>query len=473
MKRILSISINYRSAPVELREKLSFSGERLAPAMRRLAQILPGCEVVLLSTCNRTELYLTTQDDCACQAETICLDFLAQAAHLPQETLLQAAAVRSGEAAVRHLLRVAAGLDSLVIGENEILGQVKQAYAAALACDTCGPLLSALFRSAIQAGKRARAQAEVGRARQSVAAVVVALARQSLPPTDCSGQPDLPTAPGDLSGVASEYSTPPGNLSTAAKVHSAAFGGANTSDSAAAADNAAAGEPSHQAGDLSGHTALIVGAGKISAMTARLLVQAGLRCILIANRTYAHAVKLAEGLGGQAVHFDQLDDFLEPADIVICSTGAPHTVLHLPAVQKAMLRRAQRPLLIADLAVPRDVDEQVAELPNVRLVNIDDLESLAADMLPLSAAAVQHAEQVVCEETRAFQHWLGERRSANRIAALQAKADAICQAQLEKTLRRCPDLRADQQDALQALAHAIAGHLLADQIREIKAEAQE
>jgi glutamyl-tRNA reductase len=407
MSLILSLSLNYRSSPVEVREKLSFTGERLEPGLRRLAERLPDCEVVILSTCNRTEIYLACpHDDQACLIEDAALNYLAEHAHISGQALLEVMQVRSGEAAAHHLLRVAAGLDSLVTGENEILGQVKDAYGVALQAGTCGAVLAALLRSAIQAGKRARAQAGVGQARQSVASVVVALARQTFA-QGCEA-------------------------------------------------------------DLSGRTALMIGAGKISAMTARLLVQAGLRCVLVANRTFDRAVKLAEGLGGQAVHFDCLGEHLSAADIVICSTGAPHTVLHLPTVQQAMLRRPQRPLLIADLAVPRDVDPQVAELPNVRLADIDDLEELAAEMLPLSAAAVQQAEQVVCEELALFNRWLDERHSAARIAALQAKADEVCRIQLKKTLRRLPDLTDEQEKALQAMAHAIASQIMAEQIKEIK-----
>jgi glutamyl-tRNA reductase len=400
MDELLLIGLNYRIAPVEVRERLAFVPERIPQALQALAGGLPGGEVALLSTCNRTEIYLSTPErDAGLAAVTA---FLAGHAGLAPQALPGMVYIRYGEDAAHHLLRVAAGLDSLVTGENEILGQVKDAYQQALAARTCACQLSALFQHALQAGKQAHAQTEIGQARQSVASVVVALASQIDP-------------------------------------------------------------------NLANHTALLIGAGKISSMTARALTRAGLRCILIANRTFERAQKLAQALGGQAVHFDSLEASLVQADIVICSTGAPHTVLHAGSVQRAMAARAGRPLLIADLAVPRDVDPEVAGIHNVRLANIDDLEALVPRLAPLSVQARQQAEDVVCDTLEALRQWSRQRQSAGVIAAMQKQAEAICQVQVGKTMRRLGLHAPEQQAALEVMANAVANKLLHSPIQHLKA----
>ena len=273
---ILMIGLNHKVAPVEVRERLAFGPERIPVVLEELKhdEAAGVNEVVLLSTCNRTEVYICTCDSSGGEAKL--REFLADHARLPVGELQRMLYVRRGVEAVEHLMQVAAGLDSLVLGENEILGQVRSAGEMAQAAGATGPILSALFRYAIQAGKRARAETEIGRGDISVASVVVEMAEQAF-------------------------------------------------------------------GPLNERTALLIGAGKISAITARALVKAGLRCILIANRTYERAEKIAKNLNGTAVHFDVLDEVLMQADIVICSTGAPHIVLHADAVEKAQKIRLWTP----------------------------------------------------------------------------------------------------------------------------------
>jgi len=407
MDELLLVGLNYRIAPIEVRERLAFVPERISQALGELAaELRAGLpagslapEVALLSTCNRTEVYVSSPQRQAGLA-AVCA-YLAWHANLDPKMLPGLVYIRYDEDAARHLLRVAAGLDSLVTGENEILGQVREAYQQAQMAHTSGCRLSALFQHALQAGKRARSHTEIGQARQSVASVVVALARQIDP-------------------------------------------------------------------DLANRTALLVGAGKISALTARALVRAGLHCILVANRTYERAQKLARSLGGQAVHFDSLETCLAQADIVICSTGAPHTVLHTDSVRRAMAARPTRPLLIADLAVPRDVDEAVAGIPNVRLADIDDLEALVPQVAPLSVAARQQAEAVVCDTLEALRQWCQQRQAVDLIAALQSQAATICQVQVSKTMRRLGLHAPEQEAALHAMANAIASKLLRAPIQHLK-----
>jgi glutamyl-tRNA reductase len=412
---IFVIGLNHKVALVAVRERLAFSAERIAailPEMivgveRRVrgvyaSQRMQGAqgvqaEAVILSTCNRTEIYV-----CApAGAESAVRGYLSEYGQLSLSALDAVLYTYRGDGAARHLLRVAAGLDSLVIGENEILGQVKDAFQMAQAAETIGPILSALFRYALQTGKRVRNETDIGHAALSVATIVVELAQG-----DC--------------------------------------------------------------GSLTDRTALLIGAGKMSSLTARALVQAGLRCVLVANRTYQRAEKLARSLGGRAVHFDALAENLIQADIVICSTGAPHIVLHVEDVLAALAARPDQPLLVVDLAVPRDADPAIGELPGVRLADIDDLETQVQTHHPLAVAVRQAAEAIVRDELDDFRVWSDARLSVPVIRALRARADDIRQAELERTLHRLGDLTPQQQRAIEAMGRAIVGKLLHDPIVHLK-----
>jgi len=182
--------------------------------------------------------------------------------------------------------------------------------------------------------------------------------------------------------------------------------------------------------------------------------------VLVANRTYDRAERLAGRLGGSAVHFDTLAGSLVEADIVVCSTGAPHIVLHTDTVAAAMQRRAGRPLLVIDLAVPRDADPEIRSLPGVYLTDLDDLESLVAERHPATVADREAAQAIVAETTAEFLEWRRARRAAPVIRALRAEAEAICREQLEKTLRRMGEITPEQEQAIEKLAQSLAGKLL-------------
>jgi glutamyl-tRNA reductase len=402
---ILIIGLNHKVAPVHVRERLAFGLERIPIILKELLNGETGIkEAVLLSTCNRTEAYICTRDSSAGEARLI--DFFAVHAKLPPENLRRMVYILQGREAAEHLMQVAAGLDSLVLGENEILGQVRSAAEMAQLAGATGPMLSALFRYAVQAGKRARAETEIGRGNISVASVVVELAE-------------------------------------------AAFG------------------------PLNDRTALLIGAGKISSITARALVRAGLRCILIANRTFEKAQKLAKNLNGTAVHFDALDEVLTKADIVICSTGAPHIVLHADTVAKAQNARDNHPLLIADLAVPRDADPNIASIPGVKLANIDDLEIIVKTGHPLTTSICQEVEAIIRQELDGFCQWDGARRCVPVIQALHNRAEVIYQSEVEHTLRRLGPLTPRQERLVQAMGKAIAEKLLHEptiRLRELSAD---
>lgn len=402
---ILAIGLNHKAALIEVRERLAFNQHRIPLALQEwVGNEASGIrEAVLISTCNRSEGYV-----CACdpaQAETYLLEFLAHYAGMETEQLRSLVYILRGEAAAQHLMRVTCGLDSLVLGENEILGQVKRSVELAQAAGATGPILSALFRYAIQAGKRARAETEIGRGKLSIANVVVELAKQTF-------------------------------------------------------------------GRLNERTALLIGAGKFSAITARALTGAGLHCIMVANRTFEKAEKLAHSLNGTVVHFDRLNESLLQADIVICSTGAPHILLHAETVAQTQALRQDRHLLIADLSVPRDADPAIACLPGVKLVNIDDLDQIARHSLRLVAPVCQQVEALIHEELEGFQQWLGTRRCAPLIQALHQQAETIYQAEVEHTLRRMGPLTPQQERMVQAMGKAIAAKLLHEPTVRLRTLAQ-
>lgn len=387
---LLLIGLNHHTAPVDVRERLAVTPSHL-PELLRALRDAPGVgEVVVVSTCNRFEIYAVVDDAAARQPAIV--ETLAKSRGLGSCEFACHLTTRAGADAARHLFRVAAGLDSLLVGEHQILGQVKDAFQAAQAAGTLGDLLCGLFQRALTAGKRARSETEIGQGARSLGQVAVALARETL-------------------------------------------------------------------GDLTDRTALLVGVGKINKIAGRALVESGLRWLLVANRTFERAVEVAQLLGGRAVHFDALAQGLADSDLVIVATGAPHIVLHASDVRVAMARRAARPLVVIDLAVPRNVDPAARALTNVRLYDMDDLSAVVATQHPIAAHAIAAAEEIVAQEVAEFIAWQREREVAPRIVALRVQAEAIRQAEVTKTLERL-DLAPEQRQAIDALATALTNKLL-------------
>ncbi len=396
MDEILFLGVNHKHASVELRERLAFSPEQNHRMLKEFKNFTGEREIVVVSTCNRSEFYLCSKD--ICQFESQLKSYLAEKSQLSVDRLDELLFRLVGEEVVSHLIKVASGLDSLVLGEHEILGQVKDAYDIALSEKGCGTVLSSAFRHAIRAGKRVRTETEIGYTGRSVSSVVVELARKICGPID-------------------------------------------------------------------NHTALIIGAGKISSLTGRALVSAGLNCVFVANRTFEKATKLAGQLGAKhasAINFENLNNYLPKADIVICSTGAPHIVLHAQQVKNAMATRPDKPLLVIDLAMPRDADPKIRDIPNTCLKGIDDLQELAEQTQPLTAKALSDAEYIVNEELLAFKNWYQAYQNAPLIRSLRSKADTILQTELEHTLKKLGELTPEQQQAITLMGHSIVNKLLHD-----------
>lgn len=330
---VLVLGLSHHTAPVSVRERFAFPDKQVPEALARLRASGWAQEAVIVSTCNRVELYVATSRPAA---ETFAglHQFLLEARG--QTEPVDGVCYRLTEPdSVRHLFRVAAGLDSMVLGETEILGQLKRAYGLALEHGHTGPVLNRLFQSAFNVAKQVRTQTAIQRGSVSVGSVAVELAEKIF----------------------------------------------------------------HRLAD---QDVMVIGAGDTSEKTARALLSRGARSILVANRSHDRAQALAAQLGGRAIRFEEWEAFFQQVNIVISSTSAPHYILDRAKLEPLMRRRRGRPLLLIDIAVPRDVDPAVNQMENVYLYNIDDLQSIADEYLRQRQNEVQRAEAIIAEKVRAL-----------------------------------------------------------------------
>jgi glutamyl-tRNA reductase len=404
MSELLALGVSYKTAPVELRERVALPEGRAASVLRELVSTEHTYEAVALSTCNRTELYLAVGDDV--EAETTALGVLARQADIrPTELLAHLYSLRNTDAA-RHLFRVTAGLDAMVVGETEIQGQVKRAYELALVEGTTSAIMNRLFREALAAGKRIRTETSIGSGHVSVSSVAVQLARETL-------------------------------------------------------------------GDLAGRHVVIVGAGETGELTAKALVEAGVDSVFVANRHYDRAIGLAQRFGGKAVRFDDLPSELERADIVVSSTGSPHHIVERDELEAVVESRRARPLLLIDIAVPRDIDPKVAELEGVVLRDIDDLQRVVERNLSGREAEARRAESLIDHELERFTRWLETLEVVPTIAALRARGEAVARQVVAENRGRWETLSEADQERLELLAATIAKRLFQQPILRLKAHGDE
>jgi glutamyl-tRNA reductase len=391
MSELLALGASHKTAPLALRERIALTDHAAEPLLRELTAHDAIGEAVALSTCNRTELYLMVSDPV--EAESAVLALLARRAGIrPTELLDGIYALRNCDAA-RHLYRVSSGLESMIVGEAEVQGQVKRAYEAALAARTTGPMTNKLFRAALATGKRVRTETAISVGRASVASVAVDAARDAL-------------------------------------------------------------------GDLTARHVLLVGAGETAEMTARALHDHGVTTMFIANRRRDRAIALAQHFGGQSGSFDALPGELARADIVISSTSSPHALLGAEELALVTAERRGRPLLLIDLAVPRDIDPACAELPGVTLLDIDGLQAQVRRHISVRQAEARRAEGIVEEEIQAFAGWLGSLDVMPTVSALRARGDDIVAQVLAENEGRWEALGERDRKRVEALARAIAKRLL-------------
>ena len=376
MKLVL-VGTSHHLAPLELRERVAFPRDAAAALARELAEA--GLESVCLSTCNRTELYLATDDPDTAEA----------AAEARLAAVGDALYRLRDQAAALHLFRVAAGLDSMVPGEGEILGQVRAAYEIG----ATGPFLDRLFRQALHAGRKARAQTAIGESPASVSSAAAALAEQVF-------------------------------------------------------------------GDLDGRTIVLLGAGKVSELAARNLLSRGARVAVVANRSTDRAESLAARLGAEPLSLERVGEVLREAEVVVSSTSAPGFVLRRDDVAGALRGRRGRPLLFVDLAVPRDLDPEIASLDGCYLYDLDDLEAVVTETLAGRRREAERAEGIVAAEAARFREWQASLEVVPAISSLRAHAEEIRAAELAKAEPRLGRLTEGERRTVESVTAQIVNKLL-------------
>ena len=400
------VGLSHKTAPVEIREKLTFPAQ--PPGGGAVAAHLDAdavAEAVIVSTCNRTEIYAVTVSRVRRPRRD---HRLHRDYHdLDRHELVRYLYISEGEAVVRHLFRVVASLDSMVLGEAQILGQVKEAYDHAFVNGACGRVFNKLFRQSFEVGKRVRTETDIGENAVSISYAAVELAKKV-------------------------FET------------------------------------------LEGRTILVLGAGKMSELTAKHLVSNGVKKVLVANRTYERAQELAEKFDGEAIRYDELFDRMREADIVISSTAATHYVDHQGPGRRGRARAARRsPLFLIDIAVPRDIDPAVNDLADVYLYDIDDLNGVVSPNLEERMLEAERAEVIIDEEMVAFERWLESMEVVPTVAAIRAKAEAIRQAELEKAIKRLGGLSEKELKTVEALTCSIVNKMLhgpTERLKDVAAE---
>jgi glutamyl-tRNA reductase len=388
---VVVIGLNHRTAPLDLLERMAVTDARLPKALHDLCSREHVSEALVLSTCNRTEVYAVAERFHGAYSDI--RSFLAELSYLPPEEFADHLYVHYDSAAASHLMAVTSGLDSAVLGETEIQGQVKRAWEQARDEEAAGPVLNLLIRHALEAGKRARTETAIGRhiASASQAAVAMASAR--------------------LDGVA-------------------------------------------------GKTVLVLGAGEMGEGMAVALAGAGVGEVLVANRTPSKAAELAERVGGRAVPVAELPTHVAGVDLLLTSTGARALMLEHEELAPVMAARPARPLLIVDIAVPRDVDPSVAEIGGVTLLDMDDLRAFASVGLAERRREVAGVEAILNDELDRYLGATSAREVAPMIVAMRERAELIRAAEVERMRARLDDLDPRQAEAVEALTRGLVAKLL-------------
>ncbi len=391
MSELLSIGVSHKTARVEVREKLAFSGEQLGDVLRELRSSDEISEAVAISTCNRTELYMVVSDPL--EAESQVLARLARKTGIRMTELTSSMYSDRNCDSARHLYRVAAGLDSMIVGEAEVQGQIKRSYEFALSRESTGPLTNHLFKAALATGKRVRSETAVGAGALSLPGAGVMLARESL-------------------------------------------------------------------GSLEARTVVIVGSGETAELCARALGGSGASPIFVAGRHALRALALAERFGGRSVGIEDLPEVLTVADVVMTATSSPHVLIEARALAEVMEMRDGRPLLLIDLAVPRDIEADCSRLEGVSLFDVDDLEAVVRRNRRVRRDEAARAEGIIEEEIQNFATWLGSLEVLPTIASLRVHAERVARGVLEENAGKWESLSGRDEERLDAVVHAVVNRLL-------------
>lgn len=387
---LLALGINHKTAPVALRERVTFTPDTLEEALDSLlAQPLVQGGVVL-STCNRTEIYLSVEQQENLQEQLV--KWLCDYHQLSPEDLGQSLYWHHGDSAVSHLMRVASGLDSLVLGEPQILGQVKKAFADSQRGHSLSNELERMFQKSFSVAKRVRTETEIGASAVSVAFAACSLARQIFE-----------------------------SLSTV--------------------------------------TVLLVGAGETIELAARHLREHKVSKLMIANRTRERAQLLADEVGAEVISLPEIDSRLAEADIIISSTASPLPIIGKGMVERALKQRRNQPMLLVDIAVPRDVEPEVGKLPNAYLYSVDDLQAIIESNLAQRKAAAVHAETIVVQESSEFMSWLRSQGGVETIREYRSHAEQV-RDELEMRALAALQNGGNAEDVIRDLAHKLTNRLI-------------
>ncbi|MBI2355199.1 MAG: glutamyl-tRNA reductase [Deltaproteobacteria bacterium] len=388
---IIVIGLSHKTATVEIREKVAFSPNQIDKPLRDLVALDDIIEGVIVSTCNRVEIYATTRDIAGGIARV--KRFLADYHRIPFETLEPHLYSYHSEAAIRHVFRVASSLDSMVVGEPQILGQIKTSYGYAAEYKSSGIILNRFLHKAFSVAKRVRSETRIASSAVSVAFAAVELAKKIL-------------------------------------------------------------------GDLSDKTVMLIGAGEMCELAAKHFLNSGARGVMVTNRTFERAERLAEEFGGEAIRFEDLFEHLHLADIVLSSTGAPHVIIGPKEVEEVVRRRRFKPMFFIDIAVPRDIDPKVDDLENAYLFTVDNLQEIVQANLAQRNREAEKAEEIIDQEIGQFYKWLSSLEVTPTIVALRTRFDEIRRAELDKTVSGWKELPPDAEKRLEALTTAIMNKLL-------------
>jgi glutamyl-tRNA reductase len=391
MSELLTLGISHKTAPVALRERLAFTESEASEFAREAVASAEVREAVVISTCNRTEVYAVVGDPV--RAESDVLGLLAGRADIRPTELAEAIYSPRNCDAARQLYRVTAGLESMVVGEAEIQGQVKRAHESAMRAGCTGPLSNRLFAAALTTGKRVRSETGLGSSRVSVPSVAVDLAISVL-------------------------------------------------------------------GTLEDRHVVILGAGDTSELTARALADRGADTIFVANRHADRALSLAQRFGGSVVGLDGLPDQLLGADIMLSSTSSPHPIVGREELALVMRERKERPLLLIDIAVPRDIDPGCSELEGVSLYDIDDLQAVVERNLSTRGEEAPRALEIIEEEIHRFARWLGQLDALPTVTALREHGNALVEQVLAENAGRWESASPRDLARVEAIARAVMSRLL-------------
>ncbi|HUH65680.1 MAG TPA: glutamyl-tRNA reductase [Syntrophales bacterium] len=401
---IILIGMNHKTAPLEIRERLSIS---CGDDSNHLAEIMSMPEIkegLYLATCNRVEVLANVADSESAHAKL--RTFIFHHGNLSEEDMKKCLYFYVDREAVRHLFRVAASIDSMVMGEPQILGQVKDAFRTAVDHNATGVILNKIIHHAFRAAKRVRTETGIANNAVSVSFAAVELAKKIF-------------------------------------------------------------------GALEGRNVLLIGAGEMSELAAKHLASRNVGNMLIANRTYARAVKMAEDFHGTAVEFNAIPEKLHDIDIVIASTGAPGYVLTPPMIEAAIRRRRNRLLFLIDIAVPRDVDPAVGEIDNVYLYNIDDLQQIVDTNLSSRKKEAEKAETIIDEEVAKYLEWYNALEVVPTIISLREKMEGIIKGEIAKSSPWMENLSEDEKRNIEIMVKSVINKVLHGPITGLKEESRD